>query len=96
MLAAFHAMSKIFANKVVDIAWDPSIVVYMQTTKPILQRVYMTLRDPASGESKSFTLYGFTFPEALAWLNDHIAKTVSLSTGDSSGGDDDEKAPDVG
>ena len=64
----------------------------MKTNRP--QRVYIIVRDPDSGTSKTLTLYDITFEKAVSWLRARISETVSQpadtpNPSESHGGDND-------
>ena len=49
----------------------------MKTTRPNIQRVYLTVRDALSGQSKSFTLYEAGFDATVSWIKDLIERETN-------------------
>lgn len=46
----------------------------MQATRPQADRVYVVIRDPESGRSKTLTLYNIDVDRAFQWLTDRVAE----------------------
>ena len=59
----------------------------MQTTKPQVDRVYLVVRDAASGRSKTMTVYNASFEETVKWLQ-HAVEAANTNDSTPHGGGD--------